>query len=97
MTAPGRAAQPSVGVAAPQRWFGPPSLLGVVVGMLVAATPYLGIARHAGLLVVLPFVVGVLLLAVRGRPRQLGTGLVVSAFALPLTVLLLPLGMLVSR
>lgn len=67
------------------RWHGPPSVLGVALGLLVAAVPFvlgLGAALYLVLLVVGPLG-GALLLAVPGRTRQLGVGLLASGLAYP--------------
>lgn len=69
-------------------WYGPASVVGVLLGVLLWALPY-AFTGGGGLLWVwlLPPVVGGVLMAVRGTPRRVGVGLVASCLTLPVGLL----------
>lgn len=71
------------------RFHGPSSPLGAVIAMVVLASPLvLGItsALWWSIAVAGPVVVGLAMLPVAGRPRHLGTGLLVGALTYPLVI-----------
>ena len=97
MTTPGAprpvtAAQPAA-VARRESWYGPPGLVGAVVGVLVWGLPYVRLDQRSSLwLWLVPPLLGLFLLVFRGVPRRFGVGLLVSCLTLPLALLLIGLG-----
>lgn len=72
----------------PGRVFGPASLIGVVAGIVVQATVPFWVPREFGwIAMVFPLVFGLGCCIIPGRARHLGVGSVVSAVALPLSLL----------
>lgn len=70
-------------------WHGPPSVYGVVVGLMLAALPYIGLVDGPLVwpAILLAPCVGMVLVFAPGRARQLGTGLLASGAALPIALL----------
>lgn len=68
-------------------WFGPFSLVGVGLGLSLVAMSLLVDSEAGPAWGFLPPVVGAALLAVRGRVRQFGIGLVVSVLGAPVFLL----------
>ncbi|WP_420751882.1 hypothetical protein [Rhodococcus sp. O3] len=70
------------------RVFGPASLIGVVAGILIQATVPFWVPREFGwTALAFPLVFGLGSCFFPGRVRNLGSGLVVSSAALPLSIL----------
>ncbi|MFZ2530733.1 MAG: hypothetical protein WAX14_24300 [Rhodococcus sp. (in: high G+C Gram-positive bacteria)] len=70
------------------RVFGPASLIGVVVGLMVQMTVPFWVPREFGwIALALPSVLGLGCCLVPGRVRHIGVGSVVSMLALPLALL----------
>lgn len=67
-------------------WHGPPSVVGVVVGLLVGAVGLLAQQDGLWVLFVLPPVLGLLMLAGGTTVRQLGVGLLASGLAYPIAL-----------
>lgn len=66
-------------------WFGPLSLVGVALGLVLASASLL-VEGSGWAWATLPPLAGAGALAVRGPARQLGVGLVVSALCIPTTL-----------
>ena len=68
-------------------WFGPASVVGAMVGVVLWGLPY-AFTRGGGLLWLwlVPPVAGLALLVWRGTARQTGVGLLVSCLTLPVAL-----------